>query len=312
MDFSLLQANARIRLLRNITALRPVWIYYLIMVVDPILRFSWIFFAIFTHDSQHSTIVSFMVSLAEVIRRGLWTLLRVENEHCANVAQYKASRDTPLPYLLEEFIQRPSLEAAAAAAAAAAASATTSTRPIAMSISTGPSGGGTSSLRPSAPERTATIRSSHHRTSPMPTPLSEGAVELASHAPSPVAASAPSLTLEEGGGGGLRPANSFRRHRSDTLGRKSILQAMAEAHKQDFVKKRPPVEEARDVSPVEADDEEEVMRSEEEGEDDDLDDEGGLVEVEESEESGDEEDKGRVREALRGGRGEGRGGLRGG
>jgi hypothetical protein len=306
MDFSLLQANARTRLLRNITALRPVWIYYLIMVVDPILRFSWIFFAIFTHDSQHSTIVSFMVSLAEVIRRGLWTLLRVENEHCANVAQYKAARDTPLPYQLEEFIQRPSLEAAAAAAVVAAAlggaSATTSTRPIA-----------TSSLRPSVPELTGTSRSSHHRTSPMPTPRSEAsAVELASHVPSPAPASAPQTTLEEGGGGGLRPVGSFRRHRSDTLGRKSILQAMAEAHKQDFVKKRPPVEEARDVSPVEADDEEEVMRSEEEGEDDDLDDEGGLVEVEESEESGDEEDKGRVREAVRGGRGAGRGGLRGG
>ena len=121
MDFSLLQANANRRLLRDITALRPVWIYYLIMVVDPILRFSWIFYALFTHDAQHSTVVSFMVAFAEVVRRGLWTLLRVENEHCANVAQYKAARDTPLPYHLDLFVQRPSLEAAAAAACVTAA-----------------------------------------------------------------------------------------------------------------------------------------------------------------------------------------------
>jgi len=30
----------------------------------------------------------------------MWTLFRVENEHCANVAHFKASRDVPLPYAL--------------------------------------------------------------------------------------------------------------------------------------------------------------------------------------------------------------------
>lgn len=110
MDFSLLQPQSRHTALRDILALKHRWVYYVIMIVDPILRFSWIFYAIFTHDLQHSTIVSFLVSFTEVFRRGIWSLLRVENEHCANVAQYKASRDVPLPYHIEPLMERASAE----------------------------------------------------------------------------------------------------------------------------------------------------------------------------------------------------------
>jgi len=106
MDFSLLQADSRHFALRDILALKRRWPYYAIMGIDPILRFAWIFYAIFTHDAQHSTIVAFLVSFVEVLRRGMWALFRVENEHCANVAQYKAARDTPLPYQLEQFVQQ--------------------------------------------------------------------------------------------------------------------------------------------------------------------------------------------------------------
>ncbi|KAF7550060.1 hypothetical protein G7Z17_g5977 [Cylindrodendrum hubeiense] len=110
MDFSLLQPNARHWCLRDILALKRRWLYYFIMVADPILRFAWIFYAIFTHDAQHSTIVSFMVAFMEVTRRGMWALFRVENEHCANVAQYKASRDVPLPYRIEPLTDRASID----------------------------------------------------------------------------------------------------------------------------------------------------------------------------------------------------------
>jgi len=71
------------------------------MILDPILRFNWIFYSIYTHDLQHSTIASFFVGFTEVTRRGIWTIFRVENEHCANVARFKASRDVPLPYDIE-------------------------------------------------------------------------------------------------------------------------------------------------------------------------------------------------------------------
>lgn len=71
MDFSLLQAHSSHFCLRDILALKRRWPYYGIMVLDPVLRFAWIFYAIFTHDLQHSTIVSFVVSLMEVLRRGM-------------------------------------------------------------------------------------------------------------------------------------------------------------------------------------------------------------------------------------------------
>ncbi|KAL6914030.1 hypothetical protein FSST1_011790 [Fusarium sambucinum] len=110
MDFSLLQPGSRHWGLRDILALKRRWWYYFIMVIDPILRFAWIFYAIFTHNTQHSTIVSFMVAFMEVTRRGMWTLFRVENEHCSNVSQYKASRDVPLPYSIEPLMARASTD----------------------------------------------------------------------------------------------------------------------------------------------------------------------------------------------------------
>jgi len=98
MDWSLLQLHASKRFLRDVRGYKNPYWYYLAMFLDPILRFNWIFYAIYTHDLQHSTFVSFLVSFSEVSRRGMWVLFRVENEHCSNVARFKASRDVPLPY----------------------------------------------------------------------------------------------------------------------------------------------------------------------------------------------------------------------
>jgi xenotropic and polytropic retrovirus receptor 1 len=102
MDWSLGNPYARYPFLRDNLAYRRIWMYYVAMVLDPILRFQWILYAIYAHDLQHSTLVSFFVALAEVFRRGMWTIFRVENEHCNNVGRFRASRDIPLPYSLPE------------------------------------------------------------------------------------------------------------------------------------------------------------------------------------------------------------------
>jgi hypothetical protein len=102
MDWSLLQPNASKRLLRDVRGFKSTWWYYGAMIIDPILRFNWIFYSMYTHDLQHSTIVSFLVAFSEVTRRGIWTLFRVENEHCSNVVRFKASRDVPLPYSIHD------------------------------------------------------------------------------------------------------------------------------------------------------------------------------------------------------------------
>lgn len=110
MDWSLLQPSTKeatsiskatgksYPLLRPTLGYKNPYYYYAAMILDIILRFNWIFYAIFTHDTQHSTIASFFISFAEVTRRGIWVIFRVENEHAANVARFKASRDVPLPY----------------------------------------------------------------------------------------------------------------------------------------------------------------------------------------------------------------------
>ena len=98
MDWSLGNPHAKYPFLRDFLAFRRRWVYYAAMIIDPLLRFSWILYIIFQGDVQHSAIVSFVVALLEVGRRGMWSIFRVENEHCTNVCRFRASRDLPLPY----------------------------------------------------------------------------------------------------------------------------------------------------------------------------------------------------------------------
>lgn len=72
--------------LRSTLAFKYAWWYYAAILIDPILRFNWIFYAIYANNTQHSSLVSFFVAFSEVLRRGMWTLFRVENEHCTKYA----------------------------------------------------------------------------------------------------------------------------------------------------------------------------------------------------------------------------------
>ncbi|KAL8705712.1 MAG: hypothetical protein Q9201_001187 [Fulgogasparrea decipioides] len=98
MDWSLCNPYAEHPFLRDVLGYKSPWVYYGAMMIDPILRFNWIFYVIFTNEIQHSALLSFMISLSEIGRRAMWTLFRVENEHCTNVGRFRASRDVPLPY----------------------------------------------------------------------------------------------------------------------------------------------------------------------------------------------------------------------
>jgi xenotropic and polytropic retrovirus receptor 1 len=195
MDFSFLQPHSRYFLLRDITALKKRWPYYAIACIDPVLRFAWIFYAIFTYDKQHSTIASFLIAFAEVTRRGIWTLIRVENEHCANVAQYKASRDVPLPYRIEPLVQNTGSPESA---------------PFVQQEVEGHDGEGDAAGSRSSGVQVAGAEA--------------------------IAGELRGERVEEG--------TMLRRRRGDTMsGARSIRRILAEAHKQDFEKKRKPVEE---------------------------------------------------------------------
>lgn len=100
MDWHLMDPNAG--LLRKELGFRKRWVYYAAMIIDPVLRFNWVFFAIFPAHHQHSAVTQFMVAFSEVIRRGIWTIFRVENEHCTNVSKGRASKEAALPYKIED------------------------------------------------------------------------------------------------------------------------------------------------------------------------------------------------------------------
>jgi hypothetical protein len=85
MDWSLGNPYAKNPMLREVLAFRRVWVYYVAMVLDVVIRFNWIYYAIFIKNIQQSALLSFMVSFSEVCRRGVWSIFRVENEHCTNV-----------------------------------------------------------------------------------------------------------------------------------------------------------------------------------------------------------------------------------
>lgn len=98
MDWSLLQVGSKNWLLRdNLFYKMPIY-YYVAMVVDVLLRFQWIFYAFFNDQIQQLAATSFLIALAEIFRRIIWVLFRMENEHCTNVTLFRASKDTPLPY----------------------------------------------------------------------------------------------------------------------------------------------------------------------------------------------------------------------
>ena len=94
------------------------------MVIDPLLRFNWVFYVAFPVELQHSALLSFFVSFSEILRRAMWAVLRVENEHCTNVGRFRASRDVPLPYSIpstsHETVQDGVVRASSTPAASAA------------------------------------------------------------------------------------------------------------------------------------------------------------------------------------------------
>jgi len=191
------------------------------MVIDPILRFNWIFYVINIHELQTSSMVAFLIGLSEVIRRGIWTLFRVENEHCNNVGRYRASRDVPLPYDIEEESDQNMLHKTAEDVANDARAPQNHKQPLAPS-------------RPGVPERMPSERLSREGTRASATDIEQG------H-PTTSAASLrrrrPSITNSP-------IARAFRQAGN----------TMRSAHAQDYERKRKPSDDAAAANAAKEDD----------------------------------------------------------
>jgi hypothetical protein len=112
MDWSLMDPSAKRPFLRKHMGFKQPWPYYLAMFIDPIIRSDWFLYIVYANQLQHSALLSFLLALAEVVRRFIWCFFRMENEHVGNVGANRAYRDLPLPYHLPNESLSPSDEEA--------------------------------------------------------------------------------------------------------------------------------------------------------------------------------------------------------
>ncbi|GME98197.1 unnamed protein product [[Candida] boidinii] len=108
MDWSLFQFDSENFLLRDELSFKNPWYYYIAIILDVLLRFQWIFYALFSTQIQQSAVTSFCIAVAEILRRFIWLFFRMENEHATNVHLFRASRETPLPYPIVRFNKKKS------------------------------------------------------------------------------------------------------------------------------------------------------------------------------------------------------------
>ncbi|CDO96586.1 unnamed protein product [Kluyveromyces dobzhanskii CBS 2104] len=112
LDWSLLQTKSKNYLLRDDLYLcgKKNWktgkygnmksIYYFLMVFDVVIRFEWVFYMIKNNtDYVRHPLIALAMATLEIFRRFIWIILRVENEHVANVHLFKVAEDNwQLPF----------------------------------------------------------------------------------------------------------------------------------------------------------------------------------------------------------------------
>ncbi len=94
-DWALLEKNPKNWLLRKYITFQPKRNYYIVIVANFIMRLSWTLTLSPSIASYfgNSSLLSFVTGCIEIIRRGIWNLLRVEREHIQNCNEFKAIPD---------------------------------------------------------------------------------------------------------------------------------------------------------------------------------------------------------------------------
>lgn len=72
-------------------------------VLNVLLRFAWLQTVLgFDVSFMHGQTMVAVVASLEIIRRGIWSFFRLENEHLNNVGKYRAFKSVPLPFNYDE------------------------------------------------------------------------------------------------------------------------------------------------------------------------------------------------------------------
>ncbi|GLT73038.1 hypothetical protein SLA2020_449250 [Shorea laevis] len=103
MDWGLLQRQSKNRWLRDKLLIPHKSVYFGAMVLNVFLRFAWLQTVLHfqVHFLHRESLITIVASL-EIIRRGIWSFFRLENEHLNNVGKYRAFKSVPLPFNYDE------------------------------------------------------------------------------------------------------------------------------------------------------------------------------------------------------------------
>ena len=100
-DWGLGRPWAKHRFLRNELMYGPSFHYYLAIVINFFLRFIWVAILlckIYLGNLMNQEYMLFLIAFAEIFRRFIWNLYRLENEHLNNCGQFRVVDDIPLPF----------------------------------------------------------------------------------------------------------------------------------------------------------------------------------------------------------------------
>ncbi|KAI5352713.1 hypothetical protein L3X38_005605 [Prunus dulcis] len=103
VDWGLLQRNSKNRWLRDKLLIPYKSVYFGAMLLNVLLRFAWLQTVLgFDVSFMHGQTMVAVVASLEIIRRGIWSFFRLENEHLNNVGKYRAFKSVPLPFNYDE------------------------------------------------------------------------------------------------------------------------------------------------------------------------------------------------------------------
>jgi len=89
-------------LLRPRRMIQQTWTYYFAIGADLVLRFFWSWTLIPEGDDSNKALVGEFIApfaaIAEIFRRTMWSVFRLENEHVHNTAGYRKTAHIPLHF----------------------------------------------------------------------------------------------------------------------------------------------------------------------------------------------------------------------
>ncbi|KAL1194421.1 Phosphate transporter PHO1-like protein [Cardamine amara subsp. amara] len=99
-DWGLMNRNSKNPWLRDKLLVPSKSIYYIVMVVNVVLRLAWMQTVLGIKEAPflHQRALVVVVGSLEIVRRGIWNFFRLENEHLNNVGKYRAFKSVPLPF----------------------------------------------------------------------------------------------------------------------------------------------------------------------------------------------------------------------